>query len=68
MQDLCKLVSAAEGMGEVFGLYPNENLFILGDWYRNHRAQKSPYFTVTPVSPAPPTYDIMDTSPPPLPA
>jgi hypothetical protein len=30
-----------EDLGKTFGPYPNENSFLLGDWYWNHGAQKS---------------------------
>jgi hypothetical protein len=33
--------ASAEGLGNMFGPYPNENSFLLGDWYWNHGAQKS---------------------------
>jgi hypothetical protein len=47
MQDLSESVPAAdgvpvaEGVSEAFDPYPNENSFLLGDWYWNHGAQKS---------------------------
>ena len=47
VQDLCDSVPAAADVlaagdvGGVFGPYPNENSFLLGDWYWNHGAQKS---------------------------
>ena len=47
MQDLCESapcadeVPSASGVGETFNPYPNENSFLLGDWYWNHGAQKS---------------------------
>jgi hypothetical protein len=50
LQDLCEPAPSAsnvpahagvEDLGKTFGPYPNENSFLLGDWYWNHGSQKS---------------------------
>ena len=50
IQDLCEsapdsadapAITGAGNDGTLFGPYPNESSFLLGDWYWNHGAQKS---------------------------